>query len=228
MKGSGRPVVFLHGYLSCKESFYHQINALSKCGFKCIAPDLPAFGASDGLDFPWGVEEYADWLKSFLNCIGERVDIIAHSFGARVIIYALAEDNSLCNKLIITGGAGLVKPRSPQYIRQVKRYRRLKKLFPKFAERHFGSEEYKSLSPLMKESYKKIVNRDLKAEAERVNNQTLLIYGQDDTTTPPDEEGATFEKLMKNARLVKIKGDHFCFVKYPQEFNALAIEFLKE
>ena len=80
----------------------------------------------------------------------------------------------------------------------------------------------------MKESYKKIVNRDLKAEAERVNNKTLLIYGQDDTTTPPDEEGATFEKLMKNARLVKIKGDHFCFVNYPQEFNALAIEFLKE
>ena len=117
-------MVFLHGYLSCKESFYHQINALSKCGFKCIAPDLPAFGASDKLDFPWGVEEYADWLKSFLNCVGERVDIIAHSFGARVIIYALSEDNSLCNKLIITGGAGLVKPRSLQYIRQVNRYRR--------------------------------------------------------------------------------------------------------
>ncbi|MGN1104500.1 MAG: alpha/beta fold hydrolase [Candidatus Coproplasma sp.] len=229
VKGSGRPVVFLHGYLSCKESFYHQINAVSQCGFKCIAPDLPAFGASAKLDSAWGVEEYADWLKRFLYSVGGvGADIIAHSFGARVAIYALSEDNGLCNKLVITGGAGLVKPRSPEYIRRVKRYRRIKKLFPKYAERHFGSEEYKGLSPLMKESYKKIVNRDLKAEAERINNPTLLIYGRDDCTTPPDEEGATFSKLMKNARLVTMQGDHFCFANYPEEFNCLAIEFLKE
>lgn len=221
--------MFLHGYLSCKESFYHQINAISKSGFKCIAPDLPAFGASERLESAWGVEEYADWLKRFLNCAGGAgADIIAHSFGARVAIMALSQDNSLCNKLIITGGAGLVKPRSPEYIRQVKKYRRIKRLFPKYAEKHFGSEEYKSLSPLMKESYKKIVNRDLKAEAERVNNKTLLIYGQDDCTTPAIEEGATFEKLMKNARLVTMRGNHFCFANYPEEFNFLAIEFLKE
>ncbi|MGN1372484.1 MAG: alpha/beta fold hydrolase [Candidatus Coproplasma sp.] len=221
-------MVFLHGYLSCKESFYHQINAFSTSGFKCIAPDMPAFGASEGLDAPWGVEEYADWFKCFLaKSEACGADIVAHSFGARVAILALSEDNSLCDRLIITGGAGLVKPRSAEYIRQVKRYRLIKKLFPKYAERHFGSEEYKSLSPLMKESYKKIVNRDLKAEAAKVNNKTLLIYGQGDKTTPATEEGATFERLMKNAELVTMTGDHFCFMNYPEQFNKLALDFLK-
>ena len=222
-------MVLLHGYLSCKESFYHQINALSESGFRCIAPDMPSFGSSDKLEIAWGVEEYADWLKSFLAQTGAYgADIIAHSFGARVAIFTLSQDNSLCDMLIITGGAGLVTPRTPEYIRQVKKYRRIKKLFPKYAERRFGSEEYKSLSPLMKESYKKIVNRDLKGEAAKINNKTLLIYGKDDCTTPPDEEGATFASLMKDARLVTMQGDHFCFLNYPEEFNRLAIEFLKE
>lgn len=221
-------MVLLHGYLSCKESFYHQINAISQSGFKCIAPDMPAFGASDRLDSAWGVEEYADWFKCFLIQTGAYgADIIAHSFGARVAILAVSADNSLCNKLIITGGAGLVKPRSPGYIRQVKKYRRIKKLFPKYAERHFGSEEYKSLSPLMKESYKKIVNRDLKAEAAKIDNKTLLIYGSDDKTTPAAEEGATFASLMKNSKLITMQGDHFCFVNYPEDFNLLALDFLK-
>lgn len=189
---------------------------------------MPAFGASDKLDQAWGVEEYAEWLKNFLIQTGAYgADIIAHSFGARVAILALSKDNSLCDKLIITGGAGIVKPRSPEYMRRVKRYRRIKKLFPKFAERHFGSEEYKSLSPLMKESYKKIVNRDLRAEAAKISNPTLLIYGQDDSVTPVDEEGATFLSLIKGSRLVTMQGDHFCFMNYPERFNSLVLEFLK-
>ncbi|MGN0807021.1 MAG: alpha/beta fold hydrolase [Candidatus Coproplasma sp.] len=221
-------MVLLHGYLSCKESFYHQINSLSTSGFKCIAPDMPAFGASDKLDVAWGVEEYADWLKIFLTQAGASgADIVAHSFGARVAILAISQDNSLCDKLIICGGAGLVKPRSQGYIRQVKRYRLIKKLFPKYAEKHFGSEEYRSLSPIMKESYKKIVNRDLKVEAEKIGNKTLLIYGKDDCTTPAMEEGATFASLIKNSHLITMEGDHFCFLNYPKEFNSLALKFLK-
>lgn len=220
-------MLFLHGYMSCKESFYYQIKEFSQNGYECVAPDMPAFGASEGFCGAWGVEDYARWLKRFMqksDLFG--ANILAHSFGARVAICALSVENDLCDKLIITGGAGIVKPRSSAYIRQVNRYRRIKKLFPKYAEKHFGSEEYKRLSPQMRESYKKIVNRDLRAEAATVKNKTLLIYGKDDAATPPSEEGAVFASVMPNARLVVVSGDHFCFVKYPQAFNGLALEFL--
>ena len=82
--------------------------------------------------------------------LGIFLAILAHSFGARVAIKLLSQRPELCGRLIITGGAGIVKPRSPQYIRRVKRYRIAKKFFPRFAEKHFGSEEYKNLSPVMK------------------------------------------------------------------------------
>ncbi len=188
---------------------------------------MPAFGSSDKIDSAWGVEDYADWLNTFVSLNGiYGADIIAHSFGARVAIMAISQDNSLCNKLIITGGAGIVKQRSAVYMRRVNWYRRIKKLFPKFAEKHFGSEEYRALSPMMKDSYKKIVNRDLKVEAAKVNNPVLLIYGKEDGVTPADEEGKIFASLMPNSRLVTIEGDHFCFCKSPQTFNALALSFL--
>lgn len=226
-KGCGAPVLFLHGYLSSKESFYYQIEELAKSGYACFAPDMPAFGASGKIDYPWSVGDYADWLKRFILANGlEGTDIIAHSFGARVAIKLLSSDNSLCNRLIITGGAGIVKPRSSAYMRQVKRYRRVKKLFPRYAERHFGSEEYRSLSPLMRESYKKIVNEDLSAEAARIFNKTLLVYGREDKTTPAAEEGETFARLMPNSHLAVIDGGHFCFSQNAAEFNRLALAFL--
>ena len=125
--------------------------------FRVTALDFPCFGQSELTDTPWGVGEYADWLKKFMNLTGlDRPDVLAHSFGARVAFKLFSAENDRVNKLIITGGAGLVKPRSPQYMRKIKCYRRIKKMFPRFAEKHFGSSDYKSLSPMMKESFKKL------------------------------------------------------------------------
>lgn len=218
--------MLLHGYGSKKESFYYQINFLSQF-FKVTAADFPCFGASEPADGAWSVGDYAQWLKKFISRAGlEKPHILAHSFGARVAIKALSEDGTLADKLVITGGAGLVKPRSPRYMRKVRAYRRIKKLFPKFAEKHFGSEEYKKLSPLMRESYKKIVNEDLSGCAANIRRPAILVYGVGDTVTPPTEEGETFHRLIGGSRLEIIEGGHFCFSEHPETFNNLVFGFL--
>lgn len=225
-EGEGKDVLFLHGYLSCKESFYYQTNFLSE-RFCVTAPDMPGFGASSPLAEAYTVGNYCEWLEEFINKAKlNRPYIIAHSFGARVALKYLSERPKAAEKLIITGGAGIVKERSPQYMRRVKAYRRVKKLFPRFAEKHFGSEEYRTLSPVMRESYKKIVNEDLRACAAKITLPTLLIYGKDDATTPPNEEGKIFNELILNSRLEIIDGGHFCFSENPVVFNKLISEFL--
>lgn len=220
--------MLLHGYLSSKESFYYQIKFLSR-QFKVTAPDFPGFGKSSPLDIPYSVGDYADWLASFIKKSRlNKPHILAHSFGARVALKYLGGRSGEASKLIITGGAGIVKPRSPQYMRRVKAYRRVKKLFPGFAERHYGSAEYRMLSPVMKESYKKIVNEDLREYASRIENDTLLLYGRGDTVTPPAEEGATFNNLIVGSRFQLMDGGHFCFSERPDEFNELIFNFLME
>lgn len=224
----GEDVLLLHGYGSKKESFYYQINFL-KNYFRVTAVDFPCFGASECTDEAWGVGEYAGWLLKFMDAAGlNRPHVVAHSFGARVAFKLFSAEQNRIKKLVITGGAGLVKPRTPQYMRQITRYRRVKRFFPRFAEKHFGSEEYKSLSPLMKKSFKKIVNEDLKSCAAKISFPTYLLYGQDDTVTPPDEEGATFQSLILGSRLEVMGGGHFCFSEHPQEFNFKLFKFLTE
>ena len=218
----------MHGYLSNKESFYYQIKFLSKY-FRVTAPDILGFGKSSPLDTPYSVDDYCDWLEAFIKKSKlDRPHILAHSFGARVAFKYLGEREGEAEKLIITGGAGIVKPRSPRYMRRVKAYRRVKKLFPRFAEKHFGSEEYRTLSPLMKESYKLIVNEDLRCSAKNIKNKTLLIYGKGDTVTPPTEAGETFKNLIVGSRLLVLDGGLFCFSEHPDKFNETIYNFLSE
>ena len=175
------------------------------------------------------MDDYCDWLENFIKKSRlESPHILAHSFGARVAIKYLGERGGSAGKLIITGGAGIVKPRSPRYMRQVRAYRRIKKLFPRFAEKHFGSKEYRTLSPVMKESYKLIVNEDLRSFASGIKNKTLLLYGRDDTVTPPNEEGEIFHSLIEGSRLQLMDGGHFCFSEHPEEFNHTIYKFLTE
>lgn len=222
-------MLLLHGYKSSAESFYYQINALAQSGYRAIAPDMPGFGSSAPLIRAWSVGDYCDWLKKFVRAEGLKSPyIVAHSFGARVAIKYLSTYPRGAKKLLITGGAGVVKPRSPQYIRRVNAYRRIKKLFPRFAERHFGSEEYRSLLPVEKESYKLIVNEDLQCCARDIDIPVLLIYGRNDVTTPPDEEGKIFNECIAGSRLQITDGGHFCFCENSADFNELMLAFFAE
>ncbi|MDE7453750.1 MAG: alpha/beta hydrolase [Clostridia bacterium] len=225
-EGEGQDILLLHGYLSKKESFYYQIKFLSRF-YRVTAPDFPAFGASAPITSAWSVGDYCDWLDKFIKAAGlNKPVIIAHSFGARVAIKYLSSRPCAAEKLIITGGAGIVKPRSKKYLRRVKAYRIVKKFFPKLAEKKFGSKEYRTLPPVMRESYKKIVNEDLKDCAKEIRCKTLLLYGADDTVTPADEEGKIFNSLIPCSELKILQGGHFCFSENPAPFNDAVYKFL--
>lgn len=214
--------------MSDGRSFYYQKKFFADAGFKVIIPDFPGFGRSAPIESAWSVGDYADWLKKFVACTCSSVPhIIAHSFGARVVFRLLCED-CLADKLVITGGAGLVKQRTKAYRRKVAAYRFVKKFLPSFAERHFGSEEYRALSPIMRQSYKKIVNEDVRACARRIDCRTLLVYGKEDKVTPAEEEGKIFSDCIAGSRLEVIEGGHFCFCENAETFNNIVLKFLTE
>ena len=226
-KGRGETLLFLHGYCSKKESFYYSIEYFKE-NYRTVAPDFPGFGASSPLPAAWSVGDYCLWLQQFMCACGiGGAHIVAHSFGARVAIKLAASRPELVKSLVITGGAGLVKPRTRAYKAKVALYRFTKKFAPRFAERRFGSREYRALPPVMRASYKKIVNEDLREEAKKICAPALLIYGDGDTVTPADEEGAVFAANISGSTLKIIRGGHFCFCENYTEFNELVSAFLK-
>lgn len=225
-QGEGKDLVFLHGYLSSKESFYPQINYFSR-HFRVTAPDLPGFGGSELIPAAWSVGEYADWLEGFLKERGIVFPcVIAHSFGGRVAIKCLAR--GLIDRAVLTGCAGIVRRRTLSYHLKVKSYRLVRKFAPRFAEAKFGSAEYRSLSPLMRESYKKIVNEDLREEAKRIARPVLYLNGERDRETPLSSVKILHE-CTAGSQLAVLKGcGHFAHLEEPLLFDLAAEEFLND
>ena len=166
-------MLFLHGYLSSKEAFVSQIEYFSRF-YRVTAIDFLGFGQSPPLEKGFSVQDYADWLYQVILALGlQQPHVIAHSFGCRVAIKLAKDRGQVLDKIVFTGAAGVRFPKGPVYKTKVAAYRICKKIAPNYAEKHFGSKEYRTLSPVMKESYKKIVGEDLRADAKRVSNQVL-------------------------------------------------------
>ena len=85
-KGTGKELVFFHGFLSSKEAFFAQIEYFSKY-YKVTAIDFLGFGKSAPLTTAFSVSDYAEWTKKVLLELGVRKpSVIAHSFGCRVAL----------------------------------------------------------------------------------------------------------------------------------------------
>ena len=226
-KGTGKDLVFLHGYLSSKEAFTAQIEYFSRF-FKVTAIDFLGFGGGRDLTNAFSVDDYAAWTEEVLRLLHiENPHVIAHSFGCRVAVKMAAGNRVSLDKIILTGPAGIILPRTKSYYVKVKAYRFFKTIAPRFAEKHFGSKEYRTLSPIMKESYTKIVNEDLRDFAKKIDNEVLIIEGKNDQTTTAAEAGE-YLCCLRNGRLRMIEGGHFAFAENATTFNLIAEEFLYE
>ena len=223
-KGSGKDLLLLHGYLSSKEAFAAQVAYFSKF-FKVTAIDFLGFGHSRALTSAFSVEDYAGWLEQVVNALHlEKPHVIAHSFGCRVAVKAAFLNPQLFDKIVLTGPAGIILKRGIKYRFKVGLYRFVKKFAPAYAERKFGSKEYRTLSPLMKESYKKIVNEDLRDFAKGVENDVLIVEGTDDRVTTRGEAEIYLQSFPK-AKMKMIEGGHFAFAENPVAFNLMVEEF---
>ena len=217
----------LHGYLSSKEAFASQVAYFSRF-YRVTAIDFLGFGHSRCLTSAFSVEEYALWTKEVLTLLGvSQPHVIAHSFGCRVAVKLASKEPTFFDKMLLTGAAGIRPKHGIAYHAKVKLYRLVRKVAPVYAEAHFGSAEYRALSPIMKESYKKIVNEDLRSCAQQVKNQVLLVEGVEDTVTPISDVNA-YLGAFQQGKMKMMPGGHFAFLEYPTAFNIIAEEFFYE
>lgn len=216
----------MHGYLSNKESFSYQIEYFSRF-FRVIAIDITSFGGSKKLPFAYSLDDYVLDIKKVIKGLNlTSYHLLAHSFGGRIAL-KLASENIGVNKLILTGSAGLKPKRSFKYYFKVYLYKIIKRFLSSEVKSKFGSSEYRSLSGYDKESYYKIVNEYLDGYLNKIENNTLIVFGGDDVETPP-YMAKRLNKGIKNSSLYFIKGaGHFCFLEKPVEFNLIVNEFLR-
>ena len=214
----------MHGYLSSGRSFYKQLDYFSR-DFRTFAPDLKGFASNADMPYPYSLDDYVSDVKEYIYKQGiKNPYIVAHSFGGRIAL-RLASENFPLKKAVLTGSAGLKPPFSLK--RQAKKtaYSLLKRFLPKEKLSAFFSADYRALSPVMRESFKKIVAEYQDGELRYITVPTLIINGLKDAETPP----LTAKRLnrgIKNSRLIFIpNAGHFCFIDKPLTFNTEVKEF---
>lgn len=221
-----KSILFLHGYLADKRSFAYQIPFFMR-DFDVFAPDMKGFGENQGMDYPYSLDDY---VKEVINYIKDnklnKPHVIAHSFGARVAIKAAAQDAELFDKIVLTGAAGLKPRRTLKKTFKKITFKVLARFISKDRLQNFYSSDYRALSPIMKESFKKIVSEHLDDELEKIKNKTLIVFGDKDKDTPL-YMARRLNVGIKNSKLIIIRGaGHFCFIDHRAKFNREVKEFL--
>lgn len=214
-------VVFLHGWGGSSASFKTVAQKLSE--FRIINIDFPGFGESSTCP-NMDIYEYAESIYLLLSELDiKRCSIVAHSFGGRVAVILSALYDIEITHLVLTGSAGLKPRKSFLTWLKVKKYKAMKWLVKKHLLKvsklaKYGSEDYKSLSPEMKNIFVKVVNQHLDFLVPLIKNPVLLVWGEQDKSTPYNM-AKRFTKLLPNSGLVTYsQSGHFAYLENINNF----------
>jgi pimeloyl-ACP methyl ester carboxylesterase len=112
VKGSGTPVILVHGFTSNLFTWRFNTEELAK-EFAVSALDLPGFGYSDKpLDFDYTLDGYADFIVSFMDAMKIRKAVlVGNSMGGGISLTTTLNYPDRVDKLVLVDSMGY--PRGP-------------------------------------------------------------------------------------------------------------------
>jgi pimeloyl-ACP methyl ester carboxylesterase len=100
-RGTGRPLILLHGGLGAIEMFGPNLPALA-AGRRVIAVDLQGHGRTADIDRPIRAEFMADDIAALIRHLGlERADVMGYSLGGWVAVQVGARHPALVHRLVV-------------------------------------------------------------------------------------------------------------------------------
>ena len=232
-KGSGHPVVVLHGWGGRIESMWPVVECLAT-SWRVIAVDLPGFGESPVPSGVWGTADYAHFITDLMTELEvARAHFVGHSFGAKTSLYIAASSADRVDKLVIVGSSGLtsaptMKVRTKRLVSKSARLvGKLGSPGEKVREavyRRIASQDYRDAGP-MRPTMVKVVNEDIGHLLPRVGASTLLVWGTEDDAVPVTH-ARRMEGLIPDSGLVLFEGaGHFAYLDDPDRFCRIARHF---
>ena len=215
-----KTILFLHGWGGNKFSFAKTISLL-KNQFNILSVTMPTTEPTTSI---WNMFDYTTLIENILSLHSiNNVIIICHSFGFRVAMLLNKKVN--IKKIIATGGAGLKKENifrkiTQNYNKIILKHTCFMNFYKKIA-----SEDYLTLSKTNKETFKNIVNLNLKF-ATQFKCPILLFWGKNDTATPLWM--AQKISLKNHGKLIVVNGNHFAYLEKHEKFNHEVAKFVNE
>lgn len=211
--GEGSDVLLLHGWGQNIQMMRPLGDNLCS-NHRITIIDFPGFGESSEPPVAWSVRNYAVLVEKLVEKLNiKKPTVIGHSFGGRVAIYFSA-DNPI-DKLVLFGSPCMKE--KEELTLSVRILKKIKKLpgmdkFGNFMKQYIGSPDYRAASPIMRQTLVNVVNEDLASFARRIEEPTLLIWGEHDEAVPV-KEARELEKIMIDAALIVLPGTHYAYLE---------------
>ena len=242
-----RSVLLLHGW-GCSAQLMESVQKALEGNMHVVSLDFPGHGrnlCAPPPPKPWGVPEYMEMTAQLIRKLKlAPCDIVAHSFGARVAILLASTYPELVGRMILTGAAGIRKPKTGKATMKQNLYKGLRgavnaldktHLFGDLPEKgrealiqKFGSPDYRALTPQMRKTFNQVISLDLTDRLEMIKAPTLLYWGAQDTETPLWMAQTMKERIPDAGLVVEENAGHFAYLEQNARFLRIAKSFLME
>jgi pimeloyl-ACP methyl ester carboxylesterase len=233
-EGEGKVLLLLHGLFGALSNWDSVVNHFKK-EYRVVIPLLPIY------EMPLrqaGLEGLVKHVSGFVNQKGfDEMTLMGNSLGGHVALIYTLEQPQKVQRLVLTGSSGLFentmggsypKRGSYEYIKE-----RVEYTFydPTTATKEYIDEVFETTKSIPKcmrivAIAKSAQRHNMAEELPKIQAPTLLVWGLNDTITPP-MVGHEFNRLIPNSTLRFIdKCCHAPMMEHPEKFNELLEEFL--
>ncbi|GLU51051.1 alpha/beta fold hydrolase [Dyadobacter frigoris] len=235
-EGKGETLLLLHGLFGALSNWDGIIECFSD-RYRVIIPLLPIY------ELPpreAGLDALLDFLEAFVAFKNlTNVTVLGNSLGGHIgLLYTLKNQENV-TRLVLTGSSGLFensmggsfpKRGSYDYIRERVAYTFYD---PEVATKDLIDEVFETTSSIPKcmsivGIAKSAQRHNLAKDLHKIKVPTLLVWGLNDTITPP-HVGYEFNRLIAGSELHFIdKCCHAPMMEHPDKFNVIVESFLEK
>ena len=255
--GSGRPVVFSHGWPLNADAWERQMVYLASNGFRCVAHDRRGHGRSSQ---PWNgndMDTFADDLSALIEALDlTGVTLVGHSMGggevaryigrhgttrvARAVLVAAvpplmlqtdANPGGLPMKVFDGIRAGVAADRSQFFKDLAAPFYGANRPSAKVSQGVLDAYWFRAMQGGLKnqlDCIKAFSETDFTGDLRKFDVPTLIVHGDDDQIVPIDASARAAARLVAHTTLkVYAGGSHGLADTHTDELNADLIAFLK-
>ncbi len=233
-EGKGPVLLLLHGLFGALSNWEGVVNRFSQ-NFRVVIPMLPIYEMpikEAGLE---GLRKFVEDFVAFKTL--RDMIIMGNSLGGHIALLYTLNNADKVKKLILTGSSGLFedsmggsypKRGNYDYIRERVAYTFYD---PNVATKDLVDEVFETTRSIPKcmrivAIAKSAQRNNMAEEIPKITTPTLLVWGLNDTITPPIV-AHEFNRLIPNSQLKFIdKCSHAPMMEHPEKFNELLADFL--
>lgn len=232
--GEGEPLMLLHGLFGALSNFADLLNHFSKTN-KVIVPILPLLELDLLHTSVGGLQKFV--ARFIEHRKYDNIHLLGNSLGGHVALLYVLKNPERIKSIILTGSSGLFengmgdsypKRGDKEYIRKKTQ---LTFFDPSMATEDLVNEVFEITNNRLKvikiiALAKSAIRNNLGDELKGINQPTCLIWGNNDTITPPFV-AKEFNRLIPNSELHFIdRCGHAPMMEVPDEFNKVLDGFL--